>query len=403
MQTGLQSGLQKIAGLGVDYKMPLTDIKIKSAKPKDKRYQIADADGLYIEVMPSGKKYWRLRYNSGNGKRTWHTVGEYPATGLQQARERRNELRKKLRDGAPLEARGTTFRETALEWADAHDKKILHERDKIKTRNRMATHLLQFIGDKDISAISPAEILPVFQRLAEAGKFGMLSRIRSICSQIFRHGIVAGKCQSDPTYALRGAIIAPRKRHYPSVKKPDEVRALMIAIDSYPRPVVRIAMRFSALVFLRPGEVRHAEWAEIEGGDLHLSEEKMKMKRPHIVPLARQTLELLEELRDYTGHGRYLFPSNRTPKGDRPMSEATVLAALRNMGYTKDQMVPHGFRSMASTILNENGFHPDWIERQLAHVEGNSVRAAYNYAEYLPERRRMMQWWADYLDGLRNS
>jgi integrase len=382
--------------------MPLTDIKLKSARARDKRYQIADSDGLYIEIMPSGKKYWRLRY-SENNKRSWHTIGEYPATGLQEARERRNELRKKLRDGAPLAPHGTTFRDVALEWADAHDKKILNERDRIKTRNRMNNHLLPFIGGKDIASIAPSDVLPVLQRLEARKNYEMLSRVRSICSQVFRYGVATGRCQSDPTYALRGAVIAPRQRHYPSLKRPEEVGALMRAIDAYPREAVRLAMKFSALAFLRPGEVRHLEWKEVEGDEIHIPGEKMKMGRPHIVPLARQALELLEELRDCSGHGRYLFPSNRSPRGDRPMSDAAVLAALRSMGYTKERMVPHGFRSMASTLLNENGFHPDWIERQLAHVEGNGVRAAYNYAEYLPERRKMMQWWADYLDGLKNS
>ncbi|MDR1516145.1 MAG: site-specific integrase [Synergistaceae bacterium] len=178
---------------------------------------------------------------------------------------------------------------------------------------------------------------------------------------------------------------------------------LLRSIDAYPHPIVRYAMQFSALVFLRPGEVRHLEWAEIEGGEIRIPEKKMKMDRPHIVPLATQTIELLQKTQQLTGHGKYVFPSNRAPKGDRPMSENTVLVALRSMGYTNEQMTAHGFRHMASTLLNENGFNRDWIERQLAHVEGNSVRAAYNYAEYLPERRKMMQWFADYLDELRGN
>jgi integrase len=192
-------------------------------------------------------------------------------------------------------------------------------------------------------------------------------------------------------------------KHFASLTAPPDVAALMRAVDAYPQPVVRMAMRFSALTFVRPGEVRHAEWAEIHDGEWRIPDEKMKMKKTHIVPLARQTLELLDELRAFTGHGKYIFPSNRAPRGDRPMSENTVLAALRSMGYTKDQMTPHGFRSIAETLLNENGFNRDWIERQCAHSERNSVRAAYNYAEYLPERRRMMQWWADYLDELRQK
>jgi integrase len=352
--------------------------------------------------MTSGKKYWRLRYTQ-DGKRNWATIGEYPIVGLQEARERRDGLRKKLRGGIHLDLKGTTFREVALEWADAHDKKIANEKDRIKTRNRMGNHLIPFIGGKDIAEITAAEILPLFRRLAERGNFEMLSRIRSIASQIFRYGVATGRCAGDPTYALRGAILMPKKRHYPSPKKTEDVRMLLRSIDAYPRDIVRCAMQFSALTFLRPSEVRHAEWAEIEGDELRIPEEKTKMRRPHIVPLARQTAVLLQKMQQLTGHGKYVFPSNRTPNSNRPMSENTVLAALRSMGYTKEQMTPHGFRSMASTLLNENGFNRDWIERQLAHVEENGVRAAYNYAEWLPERRRMMQWWADYLDGLREG
>ena len=181
--------------------MLLSDTKIKSAKARDVRYQLTD--GLYLEVMVTGKKYWRLRYSMG-GKRKWHTIGEYPATGLQEARDRRNELRKKLRDGQPLETKGSDFRTVALEWADAHDKKIKNEKDRIKTRNRMSNHLLPFIGDKDIAAVTPADILPVLQRLAARENWEMLSRIRSITSQIFRYGVATGRCSGDPTYALRG-------------------------------------------------------------------------------------------------------------------------------------------------------------------------------------------------------
>jgi integrase len=382
--------------------MPLSEIRVKSAKAQERRYQIADSDGLYIEIMTSGKKYWRLRYFKG-GKRSWHTIGEYPMTSLQEARERRNELRKKLRDGLPIErTAGSSFREVALEWADAHDRKISCEKDRKGLRSRMDSHLIPFIGDKDIAAITPADILPILQRLAERGNFEMLARIRSITSQVFRYGVGTGRCLSDPTYALRGAIITPGKqRHFPSVKRPGEVGMLMKAIDAYPYDTVREAMRFSALTFCRPGEIRRAEWTEILGDEWRIPEEKMKMRRPHIIPLSRQAVAVIDKMRHSTGHGKYIFPSNRSPRGDRPMSENTVLVALRAMGYTKDQMTPHGFRSMASTLLNENGFNRDWIERQLAHVEGNSVRAAYNYAEYLPERRKMMQWWADYLDELK--
>jgi integrase len=384
--------------------MSLSDMRIRSAKARDKRYSICDGGGLYLEIMTTGKKYWRLRY-SNEGKANWHSIGEYPSIGLQEARERRNVLRQQIRDGImPNAAKPeNTFREIALEWVDMHDSKITNESDRIKNRNRMNNHLLPFLGDKKISTITATEILPVLKRLADLKKYEQLSRIRSIISQIFRYAVATGRANSDPTYALKGAIIAPKPKHLASLTKPSDVAMLLRSIDAYPYPIIRMAMQFSALVFLRPGEVRHMEWADIEGNELRIPEQKMKMKRPHIVPLAAQTLELLQKMQQLTGHGKYVFPSSRAPRGDRPMSENTVLVALRAMGYTKDQMTPHGFRSMASTLLNENGFNRDWIERQLAHVEGNNVRAAYNYAEYLPERRKMMQWWADYLDELRKG
>jgi integrase len=313
------------------------------------------------------------------------------------------ELRKKLHAGEALTpAHGSAFRDVAMEWAAAHDLKISNEKDRAAVRQRMETHLFPFIGEKDISSVAAMDILPILQRLASRGNFELLTRVRSIASQVFRYGAAAGRCSGDPTYALRGAIITPSPRHHPSLKRSGEVGMLMRAINAYPYETTRAALNFSALTFCRPGEIRHAEWAEISGNEWRISEGKMKMRRPHIVPLARQTAELLEEMRRLTGRGRYVFPSVRAPNGGRPMSENTVLAALRSMGYTAEQMTPHGFRSMASTLLNENGFNRDWIERQLAHVEGNNVRAAYNYAEYLPERRRMMQWWADYLDELRS-
>ena len=235
--------------------MALTDIKIKSAKPKEKRYQLADSDGLYLEIMTSGKKYWRLRYFK-DGRRSWHTIGEYPATGLQEARDKRNDLRKKLRDGSPLAPKSSAFRDVALEWAEAHDKKIKNEKDKAKKRGRLNNHLLPFIGDNDIASITPADILPLLQRLAERGNFEMMARIRSYTSQIFRYGVATGRCTGDPTYALRGAIITPKKRNYPSITKPDEVGMLLRAIDAYPHDIVRCAMQFSVLTFVRPGEAR---------------------------------------------------------------------------------------------------------------------------------------------------
>ena len=386
--------------------MALTELKIKSAKAADKRYSITDADGLILEVMTSGKKYWRLRYNV-KGKRYFHTIGEYPALSLAEARDRKIELRQKIRDGKPLkETRKTwTFGDVANEWAKKHVEKLNNEAERKRLFSRLDAHILPFIGDAAIADISAPDILPVLQRLETRGTLEMASKVRVMLGQIFRYAVSTGRKLYDPMPTLKGAIAAPRSRHFASLTNPRDVANLMQAIDNYPQKQVRYAMIFSALTFCRPGEIRRAEWSEINiaNREWRLPAEKMKMKRPHIVPLASQTIELLADLHVMTGNGMYLFPSNRSPRGDRPMSENTVLVALRSMGYGKEQMTAHGFRSMASTLLNENGFNRDWIERQLAHVEGNNVRAAYNYAEYLPERRKMMQWWADYLDELRGS
>ncbi len=300
---------------------------------------------------------------------------------------------------------GSSFADVASEWLKKAEAKSHSEKEKYNTRRRLELHVFPFVGDLDIAKVDAAEILSVLQRLESRNTTATAKKVRQIISQIFRYGVATRKCVTDPTFILRDALAPYRPKHFPSITNPDQVGELMRAVDVYPNSVVRMAMQFSALVFLRPGEVRHTAWDEFDWGknELRIPGERMKMKRPHIVPLSRQTLALLDALKKLTGHGQYLFPSNRAPKGDRPMSDSTILVALRSMGYSKEQMTAHGFRSMASTLLNENGFNRDWIERQLAHVEGNSVRAAYNYAEYLPERREMMQWWADYLDNLRKK
>jgi integrase len=380
----------------------LTDTKIRNAKPGEKRYRMADNDGLYIEISPSGKKYWRFRSNNG-GKRSWRDLGEYPHVSLQQARELKNQARHPDGEKDTRARENCLFSQAASEWIDIHERKLNNEKEKQNIRSRLENHILPFIGGREIAELTTMDILPLMKRLSVIGKYEMCRRVKQIISQVFRYAIMSGRCQNDPTYALRGFIDAPKPGHYASLTRASEVAALLRAVDAYPHAVVRFAMRFSALTFCRPGEIRNAEWMELEDGEWRIPEAKMKMRRPHIVPLACQTIGILDEMKLLTGHCRYIFPSARTPNGDRPMSENTVRVALRTMGYANDQMTPHGFRHMASTLLNENGFNRDWIERQLAHVEGNSVRAAYNYAEYLPERRKMMQWWADYLDTLRQS
>jgi integrase len=384
----------------------LSDSKVRNLKPADKRKTYADAEGLYVDVLPTGKKSWLFRYTK-DGKRHWLTLGEYPIVGLQEARELRNKAKRKLYEGlSPKEEEKPViraFESVAREWYEKNIQRWNSEKTRVVILRRLVSHVFAHIGNADISAVTSKDVLSLIRQIEERGTIETARRVIQLCSQIFQYAVACEYREYDPTQSIHKALAASMVKHLASLTKPSDVAHLLRSINAYPHPIVRYAMQFSALVFLRPGEVRHTEWSEIAGNELRIPEQKMKMKRPHIVPLATQTLEVLDKLRPLTGHGKYVFPSNRAPRGNRPMSENTVLVALRAMGYTKDQMTPHGFRSMASTLLNENGFNRDWIERQLAHVEGNNVRAAYNYAEYLPERRRKMQGWADDLDELRKG
>lgn len=382
-------------------------MKIQKAKPSEKRYELQDGDGLLLEIMPTGNKYWRYRFTQ-EGKRKRLKLGEYPALNLRQARAARDAIQERVQMGLPPiekpeKKQKTSFQEIAEEWLEQLEGRISNVKEKKNTRRRLELHVFPFIGAHNIAELTAPEVLEVLRRLEVRNTIATAKKIRQIISQIFRYGVATGKCTSDPTFALRDALKPYKPQHMASVKTASEITALLHAIDAYPRALVRLALQFSVLTFCRPGEVRQAEWSEIDlkNKEWRIPEEKMKMRRTHLVPLPRQAIEILEKLRLMSGHGRYIFPSNRAPHGDRPMSENTALRAIRKLGYTKDQMTAHGFRSMASTRLNEKGFNKDWIELQLAHVEGDSVRAAYNYAEHLKGRRKMMQWWADYLDELR--
>jgi integrase len=266
----------------------------------------------------------------------------------------------------------------------------------------MERHILPFLGKMTISDVSMQHILAVCRPLEEDGSLEMCRRIRQILGQVFHYALVTGRIKADPSVALDGAFHAPSVNHHATMTNPDDIGDLLRHINAYRSPVVRLALKFSILTICRPGEIRYAEWKEIdfEKAEWKIPPEKMKMKRPHIVPLATQTIEVLDELKILTGDGRYLFPSLRSR--ERPISSETMRVALRSMGYRKDEITPHGFRAMASTILNENGFMPDVIERQLAHVEKNKVRAAYNHAEYLDQRREMLQWWGNWLLELKH-
>ena len=388
--------------------MPLTNTAIRNAKPRVKRYRLFDSQGLYIEVAPSGGKWWRLKYRI-LGKEKRLSLGVYPEVSLKDAREKRDQARRSLSEGAdPIEARklqsiadGASFEAVAREWfikfapgwSESHANRILR---------RLENDVFPWLGYRSIDQIDPPELLKVIRRIESRGALETAHRAIRNCGQVFRYAVATGRAERDPTTDLNGALPPARSRHYPTITDPEAIGDLLRAIDGYQgSPITRAALRLAPLVFVRPGELRHAEWPDInlKCAEWRIPPEKMKHRRIHLVPLSRQAITILKELQLRTGHGQYLFPGRRSPR--RPMSENTINAALRNLGYDKNQMTGHGFRSMASTLLNEQGcWHPDAIERQLAHVERNNVRAAYNYAEYLDERRRMMQAWADYLESL---
>lgn len=394
--------------------MPLTEVTIRNAKPdKSKTLRLKDERGLYLEISPKGGKWWRLRYWIG-GKENRLSLGVYPDVGLKDARERRDEARRLIAQGidpaavrkgeaAERQAQAETFQTIAEEWfLEFRHTWTDSTADTIISRLRM--DVFPYLGDKPIREITPPELLAVIRRIAARGAVETARRDLQKCGQIFRYAVANGKAERDITADLRGAIAPPAKRHFASIHEPKEIGELLRAIDAYRgSPVTRCALRLAPLTFVRPGELRRAEWSEIDmdKAEWRIPAARMKMRELHIVPLSRQALDVLGELQPITGGGVYVFPGGRSAA--RPMSENAVLAALRRMGYERGEMTGHGFRSMASTILHEQGWPSDVVERQLAHGERNKVKASYNFAQHLPERRRMMQAWAEYLDALREG
>ena len=393
--------------------MSLTNTAIRNAKPGLKPLRMFDEKGLYLEVSPKGGKWWRFKYRFA-GKEKRISLGVYPDVSLADARERRDAARKLLAQGVdPGAARkeeqalavedALTFGVVALEWYEKQ-RPGWTESTAYNIMRRLERELLPPFGTIPIKLVAPKNILAAIAKIEDRGCHETARRALQCCGQIFRYAVVSGLVENDPTPSLRGALMAVVEKHRASITDPKAIGPLLRALWGYEgSPVTAFALRFAPLTFVRPGELRHAEWAEFdaEAAEWRIPAAKMKMREQHIVPLSRQALAVLDALRPHTGGGRYLFPSERT--GERPMSENTVNAALRRLGYSKEEMTGHGFRSMASTLLNEIGWNRDAIERQLAHAERSGVRAAYNYAEYLPERRKMMQAWADHLDALRES
>ncbi|MGH8629214.1 MAG: tyrosine-type recombinase/integrase, partial [Burkholderiales bacterium] len=392
--------------------MSLTDKAIRAAKHTDKPVRLFDGGGLYLELAPNGGKWWRLKYRF-NGKEKRLSLGVYPHVALKQARERRDDAKRLLAKGVdPSEQRkaekaiiteraANSFEAVAREWIASFSKKW-DEGYSDKLLKRLEHNVFPYLGGRPIAEITSKEMLGVLRKVESRGAIETAHRAKQNCGQVFRYAVATGRADRDPTVELKGALTPAKERHYPSIIDPKGIGALLRAIDGYDGSLVtKCALRLAPLTFVRPGELRRAEWTEfnLDKAEWRIPAERMKMGEQHIVPLSTQAVAALQELKPLTGRGGYVFPGART--NGRPMSENTVNAALRRLGYAKDQMTGHGFRSMASTHLNEQGWHRDAIERQLAHAERDNVRAAYNFAEHLPERRRMMQAWADYLDGLK--
>jgi integrase len=384
-----------------------TDVELNSLKPKGKRYLSRSEDGLCLDIMPNGRKHWRYRFMN-NGKQLRIPLGEYPLVSLKEARLKRDECRLRRAAGENLRTKKAdktaTFEAVARDWfarqvepvrAESHSRTILY---------RLERFLFPSLGARIISDIEAPELLTVIRAIEAAGTIETAHRVKQIAGAVFRFGIATGKCRHDVSADLRDALTPRKAEHYAAMKTPEEFGGLIRVMEGYKgSPVVKAALWFTAYTFQRQGNIRNAEWAEMDfkEGLWRIPGPKMKNKQPHMVPLSRQCVELLEKLKPLTGQGRYIFPSERTPDGSRGISENTINAALRRLGFSSDEQTAHGFRSTASTILNEKGWNGDVIELSLAHAERNAVRAAYNHAERLPERRELMQWWSDFIDGFR--
>ena len=363
--------------------MSLTDTKIRTAKAREKAYKLADEKGLFLLVKPNGSKYWRFKYRFA-GKEKLLSIGVYPDVTLAGARDKRDEARKLLAsDVDPGVAKQVSKRATkasaensfeaiAREWFIKHSVKWVesHRDDIIR---RLERDIFPWMGKTSISKITPLELLSILHRVESRGAIETAHRLQQTCGQVFRYAIITGRAERDPTSDLRGALQPVRKRHYASITEPKAIAGLLKSIADYQGSfITKCALQLAPLVFVRPGELRKAEWSEInfDNVEWRIPAEKMKMRCLHIVPLSIQAISILKELQPLTSNAKYLFPSARSLQ--RPMSENTINAALRRLGYAKEEMTAHGFRSMASTLLNEQGWNRDAIERQLAHSVNNN-------------------------------
>lgn len=391
-------------------KMALSDSAIRTAKPKDKPHKLADSGGMFLLVKPNGSKLWRLKYRV-DGREKLLALGTYPETGLKEAREKREEARKLISNGidpsaqrqaekAAVEHNTTnTFEAVACEWLGKQQRAPSYAPKLVR---RLEMHVFPYIGAKPVDTVTRPEVVALLDRIEKTGTIETARRVRWLCDKVLEHALETGRASLNP--CPRASTVAKHEtQHRAAITDPQAVAGLLRAIDAYKGTYpVKCALQLAPLFFVRPGELRAAEWAEIdlEAGIWEIHAARMKMKQPHIVPLATQAVVILRSLHELTGQGRYLFPSPRSK--ERPMSDNAILSAIRRMGFEKDEMTGHGFRALARTILDEVlQERPDLIEHQLAHAVKDANGRAYNRTTHLPERKRMMQKWADYLDGLK--
>jgi integrase len=394
--------------------MPISDTKARNAKGRETQYKLFDSNGLHLLVMPNGSKYWRMKYRY-EGKEKTLALGTYPAVSLLQARGKTLEARQAIaqgidpgqqkkaqrRTGAATE---NSFEAVAREWYGKY-LPTWTPGHAVTIMSRLERDVFPWLGQQPIRAIEPPDVLRVLRRVESRGALESAHRIKTLCGQVFRYAVATGRADRDPTADLKGALPPAEVKHQAAITDPGKFADLLRAIDTYEGGfVVKCALQFQALTFVRPGELRNAQWSEIDldAEQWNIPGEKMKLKQPHIVPLSAQTLHILKELHPLTGRGPYVFPNGRTLA--RPMSENAVLVALRTMGYTKEQMTGHGFRAAARTMLDEVlQQRVDLIEHQLAHAVRDPNGRAYNRTAHLEARRGMMQLWADYLEGLKSG
>ena len=390
----------------------LTDTQIRNLKPADKAKKYSDGGGLYLYISTTGSKLWRMAYRF-HDKEKLLSFGAYPIVTLKDAREKRDAAKKLLADGidpsrhkrdmktAAIIAESNTFENVVLEW---HETQTVHnsEKDRARKLYTLQRFVFPMLRRKPVSQITSLELLQIVKPLEREGHELMAHRILQYCSMVFRYALATGRVTRNIVTDLRGAIRPHRAQHRSTITSPEKIGILLHKLDNYNGFFqVKCALRLYPLLFVRSAELACAEWTEFkfEKNEWHIPATRMKMDLPHIVPLSRQAITILNELHTFSGHTKYLFPSRNTIH--KPIHYSTALQALRHIGYSKEEMCIHGFRSMASTLLNEQGFNADWIERQLAHREKNTSRLAYNHAQYLPQRHQMMQSWSDYLDSLR--